>query len=332
MQGIRAWRPVTMMMRGKLILALAATTTVMMTSAVLTQSSSVADAQTPTATFRSQVDLVRITAVVRDRKGRFVQDLSARDFEVLDTGHPASITEFRHDLSGVSIALLFDVSGSMEAKLAPAREAATHVLSWFEGDRDEAAVYTFDTGLEEITPFTEGLSALPSAMSSVVPFGATSLDDAIAKTAERVGARQGRRRAVVVLTDGNDNASRLTPGEVSGIASAIDVPVYVIGVVPGIDNPSADIATSSADRSALSGALADLARWTGGRVFVASTPSERSQAARQIVDELRHQYLLAFESSGRPGWHPLVVRAHDKDLVVRARSGYIAGQSRPNAF
>jgi hypothetical protein len=64
-------------------------------------------------------------------------------------------------------------------------------------------------------------------------------------------------------------------------------------------------------------------------LFVASSPSQRSGAARQIVDELRHQYLIAFESSGTPGWHPLEVRARQKDLVVRARTGYVAGQSRP---
>ena len=64
-------------------------------------------------------------------------------------------------------------------------------------------------------------------------------------------------------------------------------------------------------------------------MFVVSTPGQRSIAARQIVDELRHQYLIAFESSGKPGWHPLVVRARGKDLTVRARSGYVAGQSRP---
>jgi VWFA-related protein len=134
---------------------------------------------------------------------------------------------------------------------------------------------------------------------------------------------------VIVFTDGNDTASRLSPGEVSGIASAIDVPVYVVGVVPSIDNPGTDVATISADRSALAGALTNLAMWTGGHVFIVSTPGQRSGAARQIIDELRHQYLIAFESSGNPGWHPLVVRARSKDLVVRARSGYIAGQSRP---
>jgi Ca-activated chloride channel family protein len=283
-----------------------------------------AQTQQPTATFKSGVDIVRVSAIVRDNKGRFVQDLSARDFEILEGGRVRPITDFRRDFSGVSVALLFDVSGSMEARFPDAREAAEHVLSWLEPERDEAAIFTFDTRLEERTPFTTGLKGLPASMSSVVPFGATSLHDAIARTAERVGAREGRRRAVVVFTDGLDNWSRLTPGEVSATASAIDVPVYIFGVVASIDNPSADTRTSTTEHSALSGALADLAAWTGGHVFLASTPAQRSVAARQIIDELRHQYLLAFESNSEPGWHPLVVRARDKDLTVRARSGYIS--------
>jgi len=167
-------------------------------------------------------------------------------------------------------------------------------------------------------------------MASVVPFGATSLLDAIARTAERVGTREGRRRAVVVFTDGHDNASRLAPGDVSSIASAIDVPVYIFGAVPSIDNPSTEFSTNEG-RSSLAGPLSDVATRTGGHTFVASTPAAVSVAVRQIIDELRHQYLIAFESSGKPGWHPLVVRARDKDLIVRARSGYIAGQSRPNS-
>jgi VWFA-related protein len=283
----------------------------------------------PNATFKSSVDLVRVAAIVRDHKGRFVRDLSAADFEVMDGGQRRAITEFRRDVTGVSVALLFDVSGSMEGHLVNAREAAEHVLSWLDA-RDEAAIFTFDTRLEELTPFTVGLKALPRAMGALVPFGATSLHDAIAQTARRVADREGRRRAVVVLTDGNDNASSLTPAEVSAIASEIDVPIYLFGIVPSIDNPLSDTATMSVERSALAGPLADLAAWTGGWVFVASTPGQRSIAARQIIDELRHQYLIAFEASGQPGWHPLVVRARQKDLVTRARSGYVAGQAHPS--
>ena len=288
--------------------------------------------QPPIASFKASVDVVRIAAVVRDHKGRFVRDLDARDFEILDSGHPRAIADFRREIAGVSIAVLFDISGSMEGQLPNAREAAAHVLSWLDPTRDEAAIFTFDTRLEEVTPFTLGLKTLPDSMRSVVPFGATSLHDAIAQTARRVADREERRQAVVVLTDGADNASRLRSSEVSSIASAIDVPIYIFGIVPTIDNPTEDTATNSFARSALGGALADLAGWTGGHAFVASTPGQRSIAARQIVDELRHQYLIAFESSGRPGWHPLVVRARNKDLIVRARSGYLAGQSSPTPF
>jgi Ca-activated chloride channel family protein len=281
--------------------------------------------------FKAGVDMVRIAAVVRDHKGRFVQDLTSRDFEVLDEGRTRPIADMQLDVAGLSVAVLFDVSGSMEGHLPNAREAAMHVLSWMHVSNDEAAIFTFDTHLDERTAFTTGLRTLPESMGHVVPFGATSLNDAIAETARRVGAREGRRRAVVVMTDGADNASRMTPADVSALASAIDVPVYIFGIVPSIDNPSEDTATTAAGHSAFVGPLADLAAWTGGHVFVASTPGQRSIAARQIIDELRHQYLIAFESSGRPGWHPLVVRARNKDLTVRARSGYIAGQSSPTA-
>jgi Ca-activated chloride channel homolog len=298
-------------------------------AAVMSITSVALTAQAPVATFSSAIDLVRVSAVVRDHKGRFVEDLSARDFQIFDGGAPRPISDFQHEIGGVSIGVLFDVSGSMESTLPEAREAAMHLLSWLD-PRDEAAIFTFDTRLDEIVPFTTGLKTLPPSMSKVMPFGATSLHDAIARMAERVGAREGRRRAVVVFTDGLDNASRLTPGQVSGIASSIDVPVYVFAAVASIDNPTTEYSASEG-ASPLAGPLSDLANWTGGHMFVASTPAARSMAARQIVDELRHQYLIAFESSGTSGWHPLEVRARNKDLTVRARSGYIAGQSRPNS-
>jgi len=286
---------------------------------------------TAVASFKSSVDMVRVAAVVRDHKGRFVQDLTAHDFEILDGGQKRAIADFRPDIAGISVAVLFDVSGSMEGHMPNAREAATHVLSWMDTTRDEAAVFTFDTHLDERTPFTTGLRTLPETLSGVVPFGETSLHDAIAATARKVGGREGRRRAVIVLTDGNDTSSRLKPSQVSAIASEIDVPVYIFGIVPSIDNPTGDSSTQLIERSPFAGPLSDLAAWTGGHVFVASTPGQRSIAARQIIDELRHQYLIAFPSSGNPGWHPLEVRARNKDLTVRARSGYMAGQTNPTS-
>ena len=241
--------------------------------------------------------------------------------------------DFQHDLAGVSVAVLFDVSGSMEGHLPHAREAATHVLSWLDASRDEAAIYTFDTHLDERTPFTTGLKALPDSMTSVVPFGATSLHDAIAQTARRVGEREGRRRAVVVLTDGADNASRLKPAGCLGHRerhrrAGLHLRHRAVDRQP--DGREARRIRSSSDRrSPVRSPISPR-----GPAVTSSWPARRRQrsiAARQIIDELRHQYLIAFESSGKPGWHPLVVRARNKDLTVRARSGYIAGQSSPTA-
>ena len=155
---------------------------------------------------------MRVTAVVRDRKGRFVGDLTKRDFEILDGGVRRPISDFRPDLSGVSVALLFDASGSMERLMGQARESADHLLSWLESGRDEVAVFTFDTRLDEVAAFTTDLAALPARLDAVTPFGATSLHDAIAQAAERASTRVGRRRAVIVFTDGNDNFSRLEAG------------------------------------------------------------------------------------------------------------------------
>jgi hypothetical protein len=113
------------------------------------------------------------------------------------------------------------------------------------------------------------------------------------------------------------------------VASAIDVPVYIVGIVPLIDNPSSSLSTQTPSRLAVDEALSSVASLTGGRSFSASTALDRSSAAGQILDELRHQYVIAIEAGSRPGWHALVVRTRNKDLVVRARSGYNAGQSRP---
>jgi Ca-activated chloride channel family protein len=292
-----------------------------------------ADAPTD-GVFRAGVDLVTVSATVRDRRGRAVADLTAEDFEVLDRGQRRAITDFRTDAAPVSVAILFDVSGSMDvaSRSLAAKFAANHVLSWLEHGRDEAALFAFDSRLHEVAPFTVDTRALQGALGEVDPFGATSLHDAIADTAKRISERANKRRAIVVLTDGIDTASRLTPAEVSGIASEIDVPVYVIAVVLPIDNPDAS-GRPQDEVPANVGTIRELASWTGGELFYASTPSDTSKVARQVVRELRQQYLIAFEPGSGAGWHPIEIRTTKKNLTVRARGGYVAGtRSRSNEF
>ncbi len=280
-------------------------------------------------TFRAGVEVVTISAVVRDRRGRFVPGLTREDFQVFDRGQARRIAQFRADEAPISVALLVDVSGSMDVggNLARAREAAGLVLAGLDHGRDEAALFTFDTTLRDIQPFTADPRLVLGGFADAAAFGATRLHDAIAATAQRVAARANHRRAIVVLTDGVDNASRLTPADVSGIASEIDVPVYVVTVVSPLDRPDVERVMNPMTETDMpaQGTLGDLARWTGGEIFVASAVDELASAAREIVAELRHQYLLSFEPAAPPGWHPLVVRTRHKNLIVHARGGYVAG-------
>jgi Ca-activated chloride channel family protein len=287
-----------------------------------------ASAQEPQPTFRSGVELVTVRAIVKDGRGRPVTDLEREDFSLLDRGVVRKLASFDREAGAVGMALLFDVSGSMDvaSKLHRARETAFFLLSNLRSGQDEAAIYAFDSKLHLVQPFTTDLDNLRGRLSSINPWGVTSLHDAIASAAQLVDPQGRRRRALVVLTDGVDTSSRLKPAEVSRIASAIDVPVYVMTIVAPVDAYKRGM-----DEAMPDGSLSDLARWTGGRLFVTTAPADSSLAARQILDELRHQYLLAFEPGPQPGWHPLEVRVKNRDYVVRARSGYVAGQSRPTS-
>ncbi|HTM30572.1 MAG TPA: VWA domain-containing protein, partial [Vicinamibacterales bacterium] len=132
------------------------------------------------AVFKAGVDLVTVSATVRDRKGRLVTGLAARDFEVMDGGERRAISQFRTDRAPLSLAILFDVSGSMDVaeRMTAAKFAAHHLLSWLEEGRDEAALFAFDSRLHEVAPFTVDTRALNGALGEVDPFGATSLHDA----------------------------------------------------------------------------------------------------------------------------------------------------------
>jgi Ca-activated chloride channel homolog len=285
-------------------------------------------------TFRAGVDLVTVRAVVRDGRGRPVTDLEQQDFVLLDRGVARPITSFDRERSGVGVALLFDISGSMDvaAKSERARELAFVLLANLRDGEDEAAIYAFDSTLHLVQPFTADLAAIKGRLSTVSPWGVTSLHDAIAAAAQSMDVTTKslatRRRALVVLTDGVDNASRLSPPEVSRIASAIDVPVYIVAVVQPIDLQDGYGNRELRGDAAREGSLSDLARWTGGQLFSTTVPAQSSAAARRILEDLRHQYLIAFEPGREPGWHPIELRVTAKDHTVQARSGYVAGPSR----
>jgi VWFA-related protein len=287
----------------------------------------------PTITFKSGIEAVSVSAIVRDRRGKVVKNLKKTDFELIDSGTARQINDFYFGDAAVTLGVLLDISGSMDVggNMARAREGVNLALGNLQQDRDEAALFTFDSSLQEVHTFTNQLQRITSISLEGKPWGTTSLYDAIAKTAERVAERRNRHRALLVITDGVDTASRMTPPQVSYVASTIDVPVYLLVVSNPVDNPNHELALMEASGShdhPNTATLADLARWTGGEMAVSSDLKDATDALAELMGNLRHQYVMSFEPGARPGWHPLEIRTRKKNLTVHARSGYLAGSAR----
>jgi Ca-activated chloride channel family protein len=282
-----------------------------------------AAAQEPVATFKSGVDLVSVTAVVRDKKGKVVRSLDTKDFVVAEDGKTRKIISIQSDANApASIAFLVDSSGSMA--LGAARQSSRHICDWvlatMDKQKDDAALLSFDTRLITLREFTGSFEHVRTGLDEIGAWGATSIYDAIAGTSARVADRARNRRAVIVLTDGADNWSSYTPQEVAWIASTIDVPVYVFAVGDGV-NADAAAANPKAEYSP----LADLARATGGDFFVANSPALAVTGITRLVDELRHQYLIAFEPSSAAGMRRIEISTKKRDLRVSSRKWYAGG-------
>ncbi len=283
----------------------------MLTAIFLADALSVASAQDAQSqiTFKSGVEVVTVSAAVRDGRGHVIRDLKKSDFQVIDTGAPIEIRDFYAGDSPVSLAVLLDISGSMAVggNMDRARHAVNIAMGNLRPSGDEAALFTFDSKLQEVVSFTTDLDRVRRVSLEGKPWGMTSLFDAIGAAAKAVAERGNHHRALLVIT----------------------VPVYLLTVVNPADHPGGEFAVIQSDGATASVAtLADLSRWTGGDMRVASEPLHTIEALQDLFLELRHQYLITFEPGTRPGWHPLEIRTRKKNLIVHARSGYISGPAR----
>jgi VWFA-related protein len=295
------------------------------------QVSSTPARQQPQATFKSGVEVVTVSVSVRDDEGKVIRNLTKADFEVIDSGFGKEIRDFYVGDSPISLALLLDISGSMAVggNMDRAREAISVATMSLRSNTDEAALFTFDSELREVVGFTKDTARIHRVSLRGKPWGQTSLYDAVGLAAKAVADRANKHRALLVISDGVDTASKMTAAEVSAIANAIDVPVYLLRVVNPLDHPGGELEVIETDgRKVQAATLADLARWTGGDMRVTSVPAHTSAAIQDLFTELRYQYLITFEPGTRPGWHPLEIRTRKKDLVVHARGGYMAGSTR----
>ena len=284
----------------------------------------------PAPTFTSGVDMVTVHVTVRDRGGRIVRDLAPADFRLIDSGFGRRIEDVFASDAALSIAVLVDVSGSMaiDGNIDRARRAVDAIAGSLQPGRDELALFTFDTVLREITPFTSDLGRVGAPALAESPYGKTSLYDAIADAATLVARRSNRHRALLVVTDGVDNGSLRTAGDVSGVASAIAVQVHVITVGGPLDRRDGIGGAAGPGGAAVAASLADLARWTGGSMRATGTRDDLRAALDELLSGLRYQYVLTFQPGFRRGWHPIEIRTADDSLVVHARGGYVAGRAR----
>ena len=282
------------------------------------------DAPAGRFTATTGAEYVQIPVVVRDRKGKFVDDLGRKDFHVWVDGGPVAIDEFeRNDQAPVSFAILLDVSGSMRiaGKLERARLMIQRLVA-LRRRGDDFALFTFsDEEVRVVARFSPDPSALLRGLADLAPAGKTALYDAVIQTSNELLTGGNTKRAILLFSDGVDNASDMNTDDVRKVVQNQSVPVYAIGM----KNASyTDL--NEQERKELSLSTLDLlAEASGGRMFLVSGDEDLRPLAEAIDGELRRQYVLGFEPSGEGEvkYRAILVTATGGGTrVIRARRGY----------
>jgi VWFA-related protein len=273
---------------------------------------------------RISVDVTRVNMLftVTDKKGRFVTDLGREDFEVVEGKKPQNIAEFtaESDLP-LRLGILIDTSNSIRDRFRFEQDAAAEFLRTVMRARvDKAILVRFDTRAELVTDLLDDPHQLEAGIRSLRPGGGTALYDAIFYACrDKLALDQPRtkfRRAIVIVSDGDDNQSDHTRDQALEMAQKADVVIYAI--------------STNSSRAATEGdkVLRYLTSETGGRAFFPFQVEDMAQSFENIANELRHQYNLLYRpeplvTDGQ--WHTVNLRVKGrKDLVVRARAGYYA--------
>ncbi|HBY61020.1 MAG TPA: VWA domain-containing protein [Solibacterales bacterium] len=278
----------------------------------------------PTDPTRIVLDVTRVNMLftVSDKKGRFVTNLGREDFEIVEGKRAQSILEFTAETDlPLRLAVLVDTSNSIRDRFKFEQEAAVEfVNSLLRPKQDRAMVMSFDTAPDVVADLTDDQEALAKGIRGLRAGGGTALYDAIfAACRDRLMRDQPRhkfRRAMVVISDGDDNQSRYSRDQALEMAHKADVVIYAI---------STNVSRIETDGDKV---LKYFAAETGGLAFFPFKVEDLAQSFENIANELRHQYNLFYrpEPLKTDGlWHEVNLRVRGrKDLVVRARKGYYA--------
>lgn len=269
-------------------------------------------------TFRSETRLVVLQATVRDSHGVLVSDLDQRAFTVYENGQPQPITLFHRDDVPVSIGLVIDNSGSMRTA-RPRVEAAARSFANASNPLDELFVENFADTVHLDIPMTTDPRALKEGLGAIDAIGGTALYDALKTAQAYLDAHAARqRRALVVVTDGNDNASEATLADVEKQAEARDTVIYAIGLFGS--NPSSE-KRGRHDLDALTSR-------TGGTAYYPATLDDIDGVAVQLARQIRSQYTIAYAPLNQKldgSYRSIRVTATGHGhLTVQTRPGYRA--------
>jgi Ca-activated chloride channel homolog len=272
---------------------------------------------------------VRLPVTVTDKGNRFVVDLKKADFEIAEDKTPQTIVSFLPQSNvPLDLAVLMDTSNSVKPKLNFEKDASYSFLETMLGSRQDRALFaTFDSQVELHQDFTDRLDLLTKAIDKVKAQGGTRMYDAIYGICEEkmmASTSLGRRRAMVVITDGADTESERELKEVIDIAQRSETPVYVISTESGgIFGVQAGLGGRKENKD-----LKRLAEETGGRAFFTADMNELERSLTKIARELRSQYLIAYEPTngnydGKFRQVEVKLPNH-KDLRIRTKKGYMA--------
>lgn len=276
------------------------------------------------------VSAIAISVTVQDKSGKYINDLVREDFAVYENDTEQVITYFQHDFEApVSLTVLLDVSGSMELrdKLKESKDMLRYLLTILLTPRDEVSLLIFADGEVEVAaPFSTDKERFFSELDDLEAYGQTALNDAVAVSPEFANRGKNEKRAILLITDGIENDSRLTPDEAVEIARRVDVPIFTVGYkVPLSEQFLKEYKRSSSLTSAgIISALERFSQATGGKIFVANRSSELAAAFREIKNELSHQYIIGYTSYKpmKNEYRKIRVVVPKKKFRVRTREGY----------
>jgi Ca-activated chloride channel family protein len=305
--------------------------------------------------FRSGVELINVTATVTDGDGRFVSGLGKDDFNIFEDGEPQTITHFSNERVPVSLGIVLDTSGSMTPdKMSAARSAIDRFIYDLLGPEDELFFMEFANRPDLVQNWTTDRRLISRAVARVAPAGGTAMYDAVADAVPLASNGKHSKKAILVISDGNDTNSGTNVGELRYLIRESEVLVYALGVDgtavstrrgPTIQMPlplpfpiprtpqrrlppiiSGGGGQMRTNERVNADALRQITDDTGGRTEIVRGFGDLDGATARLADEFSKQYYLGYPSPGKKDgrWHTIRVDVKDRRLAVRARRGYIA--------